>query len=262
MHTIALDRFSGFSELYDSARPNPPQKTCQIICSLLNRPKLERVVDLGCGSGLSTKIWKDLCTDLIGLEPNAEMRAMAIANYPEIQFADGNSYATGLAADSVDLVFCSQSFHWMEPQATLAEIKRVLKADGVLAILDCDWPVSIGKVSEMAYKSLFAGVYRYHQQYATVLPKEQQWPKKQHLQNLVDSGYFTYCKEVCFDNVERCDAQRFINIALSQGHLQTLLKYGIKEIQPEIERFRELVVQDIPAEKDMYITYRMVLGLK
>ena len=41
---------------------------------------------------------------------------------------------------SADIVTCSQSFHWMEPEPTLAEIARILRPGGVFAAYDYDWP--------------------------------------------------------------------------------------------------------------------------
>src|SRR5262249_48629656 len=37
----------------------------------------------------------------------------------------------------------AQSFHWMEPTATLAEIARILRPGGLFAAYDYDWPPAI-----------------------------------------------------------------------------------------------------------------------
>lgn len=46
----------------------------------------------------------------------------------------------GLPDDSVDIITCSQSFHWMEPQSTLREFARVPRPGGIFVAYDCDWP--------------------------------------------------------------------------------------------------------------------------
>ena len=38
----------------------------------------------------------------------------------------GYAHATGLPDAFADVVVCSQSFHWMEPESTLQEIGRIL----------------------------------------------------------------------------------------------------------------------------------------
>ena len=46
------DRFSGFADIYENARPKVPRYPVDVICRYLGRaPRL--VVDMGCGTGLS-----------------------------------------------------------------------------------------------------------------------------------------------------------------------------------------------------------------
>ncbi len=262
MNDIALERFTGFAALYNDVRPRPPQKLCEIILSVLDREKLDTLIDLGCGSGLSTRIWKPYARNIIGIEPNDDMRKVAEKANPELSFIKGNSYQTGIESASADVVCCSQSFHWMEPESTLKEVNRLLTERGVFAVLDCEWPVTISQVSEMAYEELFSRLNPLFEKYKDKLPREYSWPKKRHLENLKNSNIFSYCKEIYFDNRELCDAERFINIALSQGRLQMLLKNTIDEIKPDIENFKRLVREDLKAERSMYVSYKLILGMK
>ena len=48
------DRFLGLAEVYDSSRPSIPPCVCDVITSYLSR-KPRVIVDLGCGTGLSTR---------------------------------------------------------------------------------------------------------------------------------------------------------------------------------------------------------------
>lgn len=41
-----------------------------IILRYLGRSKPDLVVDLGCGTGLSTVIWRGHCNKVIGIEPS------------------------------------------------------------------------------------------------------------------------------------------------------------------------------------------------
>ena len=51
------DRFTGFADTYDRARPAMPYYPVERITAYLGcRP--DTVVDLGCGTGLSTLIWQ------------------------------------------------------------------------------------------------------------------------------------------------------------------------------------------------------------
>jgi ubiquinone/menaquinone biosynthesis C-methylase UbiE len=262
MPEISRSRFTGFSDLYDQARPIPPQKVCQILLDLLNRNNADLVVDLGCGTGSSTKIWNGLSGKIIGIEPNDDMRKIAERNNLQAEIIDASSYATTLKDNSVDIVTCSQSFHWMEPNSTLKEINRILKPGGMFAVYDCIWPVTISINSELAYIELMKTVNELGTKYKKLLPTEQQWPKDRHKVNIENSNYFRYCREIFFENTERCDFKRFINIALSQGQLQTLMKNHIEEIDAETEKFKTAVLNDIEKEKHMTVSYRMLIGIK
>lgn len=91
---------------------------------------------------------------------------------------------------------------------------------------------------------------------------DHQRPKSKHLQNFRDSGYFSYCREIVFENIEPCDAERFIGIALSQGQIQNLLKNSITEIEPYIEVYKRIVTADILNSVPMSVGYRMIAGIR
>src|SRR5204862_107174 len=51
-----------------------------------------------------------------------------------------------------DVVTCSQSLHWMDPEPTFAEVARILRSGGVFAAYDCDWPPTVHWEAEVAYQ--------------------------------------------------------------------------------------------------------------
>lgn len=73
---LNANRFLGFADVYDSARPKCPEKVKEIIMKYLERtPSL--VVDLGCGTGLSTTIWSEISNKVMGIEPSGDMIKIA-----------------------------------------------------------------------------------------------------------------------------------------------------------------------------------------
>jgi ubiquinone/menaquinone biosynthesis C-methylase UbiE len=140
-----IERFNGFSVLYDCNRPSAPNEVVKILTTYLqDKPKL--VVDVGCGTGLSTFIWFGEAEKVIGVEPNDDMREVASSKWEAAQkpsglkFEKALSHQLGLPNETADIITCSQSFHWMEPQSTLKEFARVLRPKGIFAAYDCDWP--------------------------------------------------------------------------------------------------------------------------
>lgn len=115
------DRFLGFADVYENARPRVPAYPAKVLCRYLGR-RPQTVVDLGCGTGLSTEIWPDYADTVIGVEPSEDMFAVAAQKTTDVMtFRHGTGEATGLPDECADIVICSQSFHWMEPVATLRE---------------------------------------------------------------------------------------------------------------------------------------------
>jgi ubiquinone/menaquinone biosynthesis C-methylase UbiE len=259
-----IDRFSGFADEYDRYRPGMPGEAIDIILMYLGR-EAGCVVDLGSGTGLSTMPWADFAREIIGIEPNPDMRARAeekARSCGNVRFVAGLSNRTGLGDCIADVVTCSQSFHWMEPQSTLKEVARILKPGGVFAAYDCDWPPYAGAEAERAYENLFEAVETLERS-RKLSNNITKWNKSEHLRNIRESGLFGHTREVVFSHVEECDSRRFTGLALSQGGLQTLLKNHVAEIVPYIESFTAASARFFgKGTKKIRIGYRMRLGVK
>lgn len=254
-------RFTGFADLYESARPRVPQYPVDVLCRYLGRTP-ETVVDLGCGTGLSSTVWQNVCDNVIGIEPSAEMLAAAQKKSSEkLRFIQAFSDHTTLPDACADIVVCSQSFHWMEPHATLAEADRILKPGGVFATIDCDWPPVTKWEAEKAYTELRDCVRDLENRFTS--DTFARYPKEKHLQNIRESGRFRYVRELTFCNAEPCTAERFKAIMHSQGGLQTLLKRCAVCVQEPLRKFNETVDRIFGKETfSVEFCYRMRIGIK
>lgn len=257
------ERFKGFADIYESARPSMPKYPVQAVCRYLERNP-DVVVDMGCGTGLSTVVWESICENVIGVEPSGDMLAVAkLKENDRIKFVQAFSDETPFADRSADAVICSQSFHWMEPKATLKEVNRILKEGGIFAAVDCDWPPVAGWRAEQAYMRLYEKVTDIETNYPDIRDTFLRYPKGDHLKNISESGYFRYVRELIFSNTEDCTSERFINILLSQGSLQTILQKRPELIEEDIAKFRHEVKSIFGDGKfSIEFGYRMRIGIK
>lgn len=259
-----IDRFTGFAEDYDKYRPQPPAALADCLCQLAktSRPKL--VVDLGSGTGLSTRYWTERAEQVIGVEPTLDMRrqAEALNEAANVTYIDGFSHRTGLPNQCAQIVTCSQSLHWMEPHGTFEEVHRILVPGGVFAAFDYDWPPSTSNwEADAAYEACSAQIEHVEKIHKTQ-SKLQRWHKHQHLERMSASGCFRYTKEVVLHHTESGNAGRLIGLLLSQGSVMTLLRKGLTEQELGLTEFREKVQQalgDIPAT--WYFTSRLRYGI-
>ena len=95
-----------------------------------------RVLEIGIGSGLNMPFYGAGVTELIGLDPSAQLLAMALkAAHPRlpIEFIEGSAEAIPLDTASVDAVLTTWTLCSI-PDATraLREMRRVLKVGGML----------------------------------------------------------------------------------------------------------------------------------
>lgn len=262
---LNADRFLGFADVYDNARPKCPEKVREIILKYLETTP-DLVVDMGCGTGLSTTIWSEASNKVIGIEPSPDMIKKAkerVSGLENVIFTSAFSDNTGLDNDCADVITCSQSFHWMNPETTLNEVARILKKGGVFAVYDYDWPPVCKWEAEVEYQKLFDKVREMEFTHPDIKDRFVRWDKDKHLANIKSSGRFRYVREIVFSNSENCTAQRFVAIALSQGGLQTIIKTKIDEINPYLSTFKERMF-DIFGDTEFKadFCYRMRIGVK
>ncbi|MBO1510315.1 class I SAM-dependent methyltransferase [Metabacillus bambusae] len=263
-----VNRFEGFGTLYDENRPIPPQDIVGIVKKYLRRQP-QTVLDVGCGTGLSTFLWVNEADSIIGFEPNDDMRNVALAKLQvldrpsNIQFLKGLSHQLKMPTESADVVTCSQSFHWMDPHSTLQEFSRVLRHGGVFAAYDCDWPPTFDWLIEEQYKQLISLT---NEKLINLTEKDEQpyrWNKSEHLQKFRESNLFRFSKEIVFHHWEKCDATRYANIAFSNGGLQTALQLGADDLHEAVNDFKKQVKESFAGEMcDVLFSYRMRLAVK
>jgi ubiquinone/menaquinone biosynthesis C-methylase UbiE len=100
-----------------------------------------RVLDLGAGTGKLSRALVDAGLDVIAVEPMPELRRLLKARIGADRVHSGSAEMIPLPDESVDGVTVADAFHWFDQAAAAAEIARVLRPGGGLAVLSMapDW---------------------------------------------------------------------------------------------------------------------------
>jgi SAM-dependent methyltransferase len=130
-------RFDDRVDDYARWRPGYPAQVAAVLHAA-GLPRRATLADVGSGTGKLAATLLDAGHRVLGVEPGDAMRAAAqraLGEHPRWRQVAGRAEATGLSAGCVDAVVAGQAFHWFEPDATRAEFLRILRPDGLVALV-------------------------------------------------------------------------------------------------------------------------------
>jgi ubiquinone/menaquinone biosynthesis C-methylase UbiE len=258
--------WTGVAGSYDAYRPRTPTVLLDLLPQLASSQRPRMVVDLGSGTGLSTYAWSEHADIVVGIEPNADMRLQAEAkraNEDNVIFMEGVADEIGLPDECADIVTASQSLHWMDPQPTFAEVRRILRPGGVFAAYDYDWPVIITPETDLLYAEFEARLDRIFAGLDTDIGRGAGDHKEEHLARMRESGQFRQTREISIHSEEHGDAERFIGLMLSNSGSILIERGIVTGEQLDLEDFRaraRALLGDMP--RRWYVSYRVRYGVK
>jgi SAM-dependent methyltransferase len=251
----------GFAARFDANRPRPPAILVDLLCSVAHAKRPALVVDLGSGTGLSTRVWADRAESVVGVEPNSEMRAYAETTTSEhnVRYLNTAAEATGLPGACADIVTSAQSLAWMDPDRIFGEIGRILRPGGVFAAYNYRSLVTDSWELDQDFREARAAVGRLREELGLDRGKRR-WPVSR--ERLVASGQFRYTNETSVHSVEVGTPERLINFLLSEGSVTTLLD-RVSEEAIGLDRLRAVAARTRGNDAaPWYIGYGVWLGLK
>ena len=127
------NKFTGRAEIYLKHRPTYPDAFIEYLYSKVGFQEDSVIADIGCGTGILTKLLLGKGSFVYGVEPNADMRKAAeqeLAQYKNFASVPQSAESTGLYDRSIDFVTAAQSFHWFDRQKFKAECQRIMKENG------------------------------------------------------------------------------------------------------------------------------------
>jgi len=140
LHPLA-QQFASVAGEYERGRPGYPPAVVGALAAELGVPPHAPVLDLGAGTGKLSRALLAAGYDVIAVEPLHSMRELLAERIGADHVVEGTAERIPAGDGSVAAVTVADAFHWFDHSVALAEIRRVLRPGGGLAVLNTapDW---------------------------------------------------------------------------------------------------------------------------
>jgi ubiquinone/menaquinone biosynthesis C-methylase UbiE len=146
------DHFSRLAAQYAQYRPRYPAALFDYLAKECRSRK--RAWDCACGSGQATLDLAERFEAVVATDASAQQIAAAKA-HPRVTYSVARAEDSGLESDSVDLITVAQSLHWFDRPLFYAEVKRVLRNSGLLAV----WTYGVPRLNDGSIDKLLKTYY-------------------------------------------------------------------------------------------------------
>ncbi len=126
------DHFSTRSGDYAEYRPTYPPALADYLASVA--PGRGLALDCGCGTGQLSVLLAEVFARVVATDASAQQIENATP-HQGIEYRVALAEQSGLADASADLVTVAQAAHWFDLDVFYAEVRRVLKPQGVIALI-------------------------------------------------------------------------------------------------------------------------------
>ncbi|HCG9724795.1 class I SAM-dependent methyltransferase [Vibrio parahaemolyticus] len=123
------------SEHYAAYRPPIHSKILKQAISHCGDFEFQYGVDIGCGTGLSSKALSDFCTEVLGVEPSSEMLSQTEPS-ENISYIQSTGEHIPIEVHSSDIVTFAGSLSSAKSDALVTELVRVCRPDSIIVAYD------------------------------------------------------------------------------------------------------------------------------
>jgi SAM-dependent methyltransferase len=118
--TARATSFGTAADRYDRARPSYPTE----LVDRLLADGARRVLDVGCGTGKASRLFLAQGCEVLGVEVDERMAAVARSHGVEVEVAPFEKWEP--RGRTFELVVSGQAWHWLDPAVALPKVAQVL----------------------------------------------------------------------------------------------------------------------------------------
>lgn len=129
--------FGEDADLYDRARPGYSDAVVTSALDYLGGGSGLRALEIGVGTGKATVAFARRGIDIVGVEPDPAMAAVAARNtasFPGVRIEQAAFEEWPVEGRAFDLVFSGQARHWVDPVVRGPKAASALRPGGALAL--------------------------------------------------------------------------------------------------------------------------------
>lgn len=129
----SVSSFDDLAEPYDRFRIGYADELYDILSDYGIAPGTH-VLDVGCGTGLVSNVLARRRCNVMGVDVSEPMLERARRRVPSATFALARAEELPFARDAFDAATSAQTFHWVDQPRALAELARIVRPGGTVAI--------------------------------------------------------------------------------------------------------------------------------
>jgi SAM-dependent methyltransferase len=240
----AEQAFGFEAEAYERHRPGWPAEAVTRALGYLGLGADAEVVDLAAGTGKLTRELIPFVRRVIAVEPSADMRRALAAAVPGAEPLDGTAEAMPLPDASVDGLFAAEAFHWFATPGAVAEIARVVRPGGGIALM---W--NMHQLGEDAWQ---AGTFATLGEIGAPAPGQIGRHELERWGQAFDGAPFGSFEEFTAPHEQHTDVPGLVEHILTWSHLRVLDDARREELRRELLSVLE---REHPRPDDVVISY-------
>jgi len=208
------------AERYALGRPYLHPLIVQRVREITGTGRFAAVLDVGCGTGQSTRAVAEIAERTVGIDPSPEMLAQTTPGRG-VEFREACAEELPFAESAFDLITVGLAFHWFDQEQFLAEAHRVLRPHAWLVIYNS----AFGEIAENPeFRSWF------RQEYLKRFPNTPR-SLREITQNFLACFGFTLVQREVLTTAVAMTHEQFVNYLLAQSNVIAAVEHGAERLE-------------------------------